>query len=394
MRKPPLTPSQVEEIIDLYLNKKNTVSEISNKFQRSNSCIFKYLKLSNSLNRNTTTIKKTDLEELSRLYNIEKYSIKDLCKHFLCSATTIRFHLIQVNTKFRPMTKCPLNRFQIKEIENLYSTGKYSMKELSIKYNTSNSTIIGILKRNKQKILGNTIWRRKHKVDERFFEVIDTEKKAYFLGLLFADGANAFEKNQIALTLQYKDKDTLEVLNRLIHPERPLLFKDNTKAREKGKNWMDTYTLLIQNKKITEDLTKLGCTPQKSLTLKFPTEEQVPKQLLRHFIRGYFDGDGCITVGKIPSFSIIGNTMFMVELQKIFVKSLDLNINKLHRDIRCKDLVRMSFGGTAQLMKIKSWLYQDATVFLNRKKERFDLISIRKGVKNEDLMKNNTLIYE
>ena len=33
----------------------------------------------------------------------------------------------------------------------------------------------------------------------------------------------------------------------------------------------------------------------KTFTLRFPTENQVPKELLRHFIRGYFDGDGCVS---------------------------------------------------------------------------------------------------
>ena len=42
------------------------------------------------------------------------------------------------------------------------------------------------------------------------------------------------------------------------------------------------------------DLIKQGCVPNKSLILTFPNKYQVPKNLINHFIRGYFDGDGSI----------------------------------------------------------------------------------------------------
>lgn len=54
--------------------------------------------------------------------------------------------------------------------------------------------------------------------------------------------------------------------------------------------------LTITNKKIAKDLIKCGCIPNKSLVLKFPDERIfASKDLIRHFIRGYFDGDGCIS---------------------------------------------------------------------------------------------------
>lgn len=50
----------------------------------------------------------------------------------------------------------------------------------------------------------------------------------------------------------------------------------------------------LRSQKTVDDLKQLGCIERKSLILKFPTEEQVPFDLLHHFIRGYFDGDGSI----------------------------------------------------------------------------------------------------
>ena len=49
----------------------------------------------------------------------------------------------------------------------------------------------------------------------------------------------------------------------------------------------------IRNDRLYEDLRKFGLKRRKSLTLKFSTH--IKDQHLSHFIRGYFDGDGCIS---------------------------------------------------------------------------------------------------
>ena len=65
------------------------------------------------------------------------------------------------------------------------------------------------------------------------------------------------------------------------------------------------------SKEMATDLAKAGCYNKKSLTLKFPTEEQVPSKLIRHFLRGYVDGDGCLCcTEKTKQFSITGTEDF------------------------------------------------------------------------------------
>lgn len=54
------------------------------------------------------------------------------------------------------------------------------------------------------------------------------------------------------------------------------------------------YRLACYSKKSYTDLINKGCGINKSLILKFPDETQVPQNLISHFIRGYFDGDGCV----------------------------------------------------------------------------------------------------
>lgn len=132
---------------------------------------------------------------------------------------------------------------------------------------------------------------RIYPLNQKYFDIIDDEYKAYWLGLLYADGCNKDDRGSWSIELQEQDKYLLDGLNKSLNCEKPLLFRD---LKSKKPNWSNSYTLEINSKYMCERLTELGCHPRKSLTLKFPTENQVPVHLLQHFIRGYIDGDGCI----------------------------------------------------------------------------------------------------
>lgn len=84
----------------------------------------------------------------------------------------------------------------------------------------------------------------------------------------------------------------------------------------------------VSNNEFKNDLIKLGCCPQKSLILKFPTAEQVPENFIIPFIRGYFDGDGCLShvysdtkkTRFTVSVGLIGTNNFLVGLEKVLKK--------------------------------------------------------------------------
>lgn len=130
---------------------------------------------------------------------------------------------------------------------------------------------------------------RKFTVDFNFFENIDTEEKAYTLGFLYADGCIASTLNKIQFDQLEPQEDILFKIKEVMQAEAPI-------HTHKGKHNRTRYRLLVCSKKMCQDLLKLGIIPNKSLTLTFPTK--VPQEFLRHFIRGYFDGDGCIWIGN------------------------------------------------------------------------------------------------
>lgn len=210
---------------------------------------------------------------------------------------------------------------------------------------------------------------RKYNLDETFFEKIDTEEKAYWLGFFAGDGAIT-DENTIRLSL--KDKE---------HVKK---FKEAVKWTGKDYFHKDTNALEVYFKsfKMMKDLASYFITPRKTFTVKFPN---IPKQFERHFIRGVFDADGCINKavritqgdsGQIyicygGEFCIEGNKEFILALQSRFIE-LGLPQNSINYP--GKTINRIRYGGINQLKIIYQYSYESATIFLERKRKLFEEI--------------------
>src|ERR1035437_1132855 len=128
--------------------------------------------------------------------------------------------------------------------------------------------------------------------DEHYFDNIDTKDKAYILGFLFADGYNYECRGVISLSLAQRDKEILDKINEILHSNRPLQFID-MKKYHKEQTHQNQYRLNLSNRHTSMTLKKLGCSQCKSKTLLYPTF--LTPEFTHHFIRGYFDGDSCIS---------------------------------------------------------------------------------------------------
>ena len=115
--------------------------------------------------------------------------------------------------------------------------------------------------------------------------------------------------------LHPKDVCVLEFIKKELEYTGPIRTVTPTKTCKNN-----VRTLTISSSKICKDLIRLGCVPRKSLVLKFPLENQVPKCLVYHFIRGYFDGDGSISNTASQCYACV-NEQFgrsMVKILKSF----------------------------------------------------------------------------
>ena len=197
----------------------------------------------------------------------------------------------------------------------------------------------------------------KKKINRNIFEVINTEEKAYWVGFLYADGYVGLTDNRVELTLQLSDVNHIKKFKTFLNSD----CKISTNSYRSR--------LSIKDEKIKKDLINLGCTPQKSLTLKFPTDDKIPKELIRHFIRGYFDGDGslCVTE-KTKSIDILGTYDFLYQLclesnratSKIYVSKSKSN-----------KVFRIVLGSRLDLYNFSKYIYDNCNIYLDRKYEKF-----------------------
>lgn len=210
-----------------------------------------------------------------------------------------------------------------------------------------------------------------------YFDVIDTENKAYWLGFLFADGniTTPYRVNKdgsikngiyrIEISLKEEDKDHLDMLRKELNVEKPLNI---SKTNYNGANRCRLY---FNSKHLWEVLNSYGCTPKKSLTLTFPPISIFKdKSLIKHFIRGYFDGDGCLswcdTDHKRAHVGVLGTVKFLTELQHWLPLEFENIVTK-----RVGENVASLYYAGKTAFYVSNYLYKNCSVYLQRKRERY-----------------------
>jgi hypothetical protein len=209
-----------------------------------------------------------------------------------------------------------------------------------------------------------------------FFENIDSEDKAYWLGFLMADGCvttvGGMIPNVVVLLLAEKDKEQIVKWHQAINSDHNIQTYSNVcwqKSSRGEKLDATNYKRCVSqhySRKMCSDLIRLGCTPRKSNTLKFPN---LPPHLIHHFIRGYFDGDGSISWeirGTQPKIDFCGTKQFLEGVK------YHLEVKPKIHDYKHSKAFALRIGGKRQVKRIAEYLYFDATVFMVRKRERFN----------------------
>lgn len=246
------------------------------------------------------------------------------------------------------------------DIVSDYRHGDSSQK-IAIKCGISRQRIDKILKDHGVKKRKRQDYRT-YSLDDTFFERIDLETKAYFLGFLFADGYNQYTRGIIKLALI--DKDILIKFKNAIRWTGKIL-PVNIPSRK------PFFEMHFVSHVMSEQLQKLGCIQAKSLTLEWP--KNIPKKLVHHFIRGYFDGDGWMSISGTPTFGIASTENFLMGVNKIINEQTGIGLKKLenHPNNSVTKFYRLS--GRLQIAKIYTFLYKDAVTFLARKKKNMEV---------------------
>jgi hypothetical protein len=211
---------------------------------------------------------------------------------------------------------------------------------------------------------------KKYHYNEDYFENIDTQAKAYFLGFVFADGGIYIRKRSdfwieksFTINLAEEDKYILEFFKNELGYKGPLYFREgkefispinNQKYKRKNQ-----YALSISSTRFVDHLINLGLGNKKTyMDLKIPS---IPKELIKDFIRGYFDGDGCFSGNSILFTS---KTSSILEDFKSYFKN---KFKKPFGNIRYTERNVFIWQFNKEKNLFLNYIYKDATCYLSRK---------------------------
>lgn len=344
------------KIINTY-KKCNSINKTSRITKYSDQYVRYVLYKNNLINSKTSKELLDEKYELAKNMYLNGISIKNICKELKIGTRNLsnRFKLEGIEIRGKSSTTTIVSKDKIKKILALYEDGN-SIRTISKIINIERHTVSRILKENNY-----SIDNKKYHSKEDIFKKIDSEEKAYWLGFLYADGYISKLSSSVVLMIQNRDKEHLEKFKLFCKSDHPIVYSEY--VRESG-YVVRANKISINSRKMHDDLIDKGCFQVKSLILKFPTENQVPKNLIHHFIRGYLDGDGCIGIDNNNIFfSIVGTEDFLNGLQKIFKTN-----NKLYSSGKAF-VYRVK--GNKKALKILDYLYKDATIYLNRKYEKY-----------------------
>lgn len=200
----------------------------------------------------------------------------------------------------------------------------------------------------------------KFRANENAFENFENELDCYWLGFIYADGGISY-KSGLQVGLKYSDRDHLQKLHEFLSLKSPLFKGGSSYETKKGTFYSEKIYLRCSDRNLVEKLENLGIVtgrPNPLLAIK-----RIPHDMFNHFFRGIFDGDGC--AHKIPRITFLCQKELLETLRdelisKVLVSNVPtvLQNGKIHR---------IDYSGFQQCLKIKDYLYQDASVFLERK---------------------------
>jgi hypothetical protein len=245
-----------------------------------------------------------------------------------------------------------------------------TLKEAARSVGRTQSTAQRALRRNGVEARVSADLQRTYALDESFFENIDSEAKAYWLGFITADGCIQSRQPQIDVNLARPDRGHVVKLAAALRSELPIL--DYSSSHDGRTQHVSRVT--FHSRKLVADLLTLGVGPRKSFTSK---PWSGPSELMRHYWRGVFDGDGALFKSQARS-SYKDKFYLATKWHVEFAGSYDIVAGFSHfvgpvvgvvrEPSPMASIFRARYGGVHLPQKIVALLYDGATIALDRKK--------------------------
>lgn len=205
-----------------------------------------------------------------------------------------------------------------------YKENNMSLRKIQEKYNVNRHKVAKLLEEKGIKTTkGNHYRYNFHDFD--YFETIDSHAKAYFLGLLMADGyitdnSQRHGEDGFGISLKIDDLPIIESLKKYLKATNEIKIYTEYKGYSKSKGL--TYArLILRSQKTVDDLIDKGVIKKKTLIKKFPSASKVPEEFVYSYLRGYMDGNGSIILRQTKTKGLRGELSFTTS--ESFAKSLE-----------------------------------------------------------------------
>lgn len=222
------------------------------------------------------------------------------------------------------------------------------------------AAVLGFTERQIRGHLNNMgLTKSKHLYNERYFDVLDSEAKSYWLGLLFTDGYLVWRPEQrsyeVTLSLSSVDVDTVNAFAKSVGYQKDPVWRTRHISFNGYEYDSAEVFVRLHSKHMCQTLIDLGIVPAKTYRPDFPQE--LP--YVHAFVRGVLDGDGCIYVPtnfKKSSVSFTNsNKDFLVYLRSIIYGATGV-MGSIYTEKEWKH--RLCYWGVEDLLVLLGWVYQ------------------------------------
>lgn len=211
----------------------------------------------------------------------------------------------------------------------------------------------------------------KYEYDHSFFKEIDTEEKAYWCGFIMADGCVCINEEinscEVGIKLQAGDGEHLKKFNKSLHGNVPVTYFDDweTLPQKTEPTLSKQAQIRLYSEEMFHDLGQYGVIPHKSLIKEFP--DNIPEDLMSHYIRGYYDGNGYISSSRnkyIHCGFSTGSLKFAQGLVA-YLEKKDIRLSVYPS--KTSHCFKISIKGMANVNNFLNYIYSDSTIYLDRK---------------------------
>lgn len=319
-------------------------------------------------------------EEILNLYLNKNLSMKRIGNIYGVSHSTVNSHLKKWGTDIRPSKTKKVSKLELykDKMIRLYMEEHLSTVDISNIYNVPTSTVYYTMKEMWNVDIRSYSEMSKYVVNHNSFSSISSEEQAYWLGFMYADGY--ISKDYVGIALAIKDISHLEKFKLFIESNHNIkTYKTKSNDLVKTENYY--ARILFKSSIMVKDLVNLGCIENKSLKLKFPSEELLPKKLVKHFLRGYFDGDGSLVLSENSiNFKILGTAEFLRGIVSVLnenIESYDFKENLIRNsEDATKNSFYISYGGRNKTKEVMDWIYGESSIYLDRKYKKYLKLNI------------------